>query len=84
MPISTKDNPGKYDNLCTEARLKAKAHSAVLIILGGDKGFGFSVQMPEKAIAGLPAILEHMAAEIRRDMQSQTKNHDATGKGKLS
>ena len=71
MPISNKHNPGKYDDLCTEARLKAKAHGAILIILGGDKGFGFSVQMPEKAIAGLPAILETLAAEIRRDIKSQ-------------
>jgi len=84
MPISTKDNPGKYDDLCTEARLKAKAQGVVLIILGGDKGFGFSVQLPEEALLELPAILELMAAEIRRDMQSRTKNQDATRKGKLS
>ena len=36
--------PGKYDDLCTQARNTAKAAGVVLIVFGGEKGDGFSVQ----------------------------------------
>ena len=74
MPISTEDNPGKYDDLCTEAREKANAKGAVLIILDGNKGKGFSVQLPFDDLLRLPELLEIMAKEIRRDLKSQMNN----------
>lgn len=70
--IHTEHNPGKYDELCTEAREKAKAIGAVLIILSGNKGHGFSVQATPEAMFALPGMLEIMAAEIRRDLASRT------------
>ncbi len=30
--------PGKYDDLCTEVREKAKAKGVLVIIIDGDKG----------------------------------------------
>lgn len=36
--------PGKYDDLCTTVRTMASAKLAAVIVLGGDKGNGFSVQ----------------------------------------
>jgi len=73
MPISTEHNPGKYDDICTMARNCAKAQGAVLIIIGGDKGTGFSVQLPLSHLLSLPAMLETMAKEIRLDLQSKMK-----------
>lgn len=60
--------PGKYDDLCTEAREQAQADGAVLIIMGGAKGDGFDVQVPVDKLFGLPDVLEYMAKQIRADL----------------
>jgi hypothetical protein len=41
MPIG----PGKYDEHVTRVMAETGAASALLIVIGGDKGFGFSHQM---------------------------------------
>jgi len=62
--------PGKYDDACTAARVIANAEVAIVLILNGDKGNGFSVQgslhthLTVEEIAG---YLERIAAEMRRD-----------------
>lgn len=61
--------PGKYDELCTEAREKAKARGAILIILGGDKGEGFSCQIPPLNVLNVPGMLRDMADEIEGDLK---------------
>jgi hypothetical protein len=58
--------PGKYDAVCTAARERAKSLGAVLIILSGEFGNGFSVQAPPEFTAHLPAVLRSMADEIER------------------
>ena len=59
--------PGKYDDICTEARVAASAEAVVLIVLGGEKGSGFSVQAIEGDITRrLPALLRSVADEIER------------------
>jgi hypothetical protein len=60
--------PGKYDDVLTEAREKTKADGAVLIVMGGDKGDGFAVQVPIEKLFGLPDVLEYMAKQIRADL----------------
>jgi methylmalonyl-CoA mutase cobalamin-binding subunit len=70
--IHTEHNPGKYDTLCTEVREKAHAVGAVVIILGGNRGHGFSVQVPPDALFSLPDMLETMAREIRKDLKGRT------------
>jgi hypothetical protein len=59
--------PGKYDDLCTDVREKAKAEGVLLIILGGEKGPGFACQASPEITLVLPDILEDVAAQIRRD-----------------
>lgn len=59
--------PGKYDDLCTLVREQANAIGAVVIIIGGNAGSGFSVQGPEQLTPALPRLLETIAAQIRRD-----------------
>jgi hypothetical protein len=64
--------PGKYDDACTAARVVANAEIAIVLILNGDKGSGFSVQghlgtkITVEEIAG---FLEAIAAEMRRDAE---------------
>ena len=60
--------PGKYDELCTEAREKANSLGAVLLIFDGEKGWGFSVQMPPSLMADLPKLLREMADIVERDL----------------
>jgi hypothetical protein len=59
--------PGKYDDVCTRVREETHAVVALIAIIGGDKGNGFSVQ----AVGGVPpadlaAMLRHMAEQIER------------------
>jgi hypothetical protein len=62
--------PGKYDDACTAARVAANAEVAIVMILNGDKGSGFSVQGDVNAkltVEQIAGFLEHIAAEMRRD-----------------
>lgn len=61
--------PGKYDDLCTIVREQAQAAGVIVIVIGGNKGSGFSCQADLMATAKLPDLLEIMAAEIRKDME---------------
>lgn len=57
--------PGKYDDLCTTVRKKAKARGAIVIVLGGNKGNGFSCQADLASTLMLPDLLETLAKQIR-------------------
>lgn len=60
--------PGKYDALLTQARELASAHNAILIILDGDKGPGFSCQTTVPVLTlQLPDILRAVADQIEAD-----------------
>lgn len=61
--------PGRYDTLCTTVREEAQAEGAVVIILNGKQGSGFSCQATPEATAQLPDMLEFMAKQIRADMK---------------
>ena len=63
--------PGKYDDICTAARVLSGAEVALVVIINGDKGSGFSLQGDPRALitSGTVAdLLEQVAAEIRRDL----------------
>lgn len=62
MPLG----PGKYDDLCTTARERSEAEAAIVMILNGRLGSGFSVQsaMPMHPFA-IAQLLEATAREIR-------------------
>ncbi len=65
--------PGKYDELATDVREKSKAMAVVVIVLGGSKGSGFSVQalgaVAVDVMLKLGAMLRTVAAEIERDIR---------------
>jgi hypothetical protein len=68
------DGLGKYDDLCTYVREQAKAMTAIIIVLDGEHGSGFSLQSHvENSRAFLPDLLETMAADIRRNMGKREK-----------
>lgn len=64
MPIG----PGKYDDLCTHVREKAKAEGAAVIIFNGSEGSGFSVQASMRFHLVISVVLEAMACDIRKGL----------------
>jgi hypothetical protein len=66
--------PGKYDDVCTQVREQTDAHFVIVIVGGGSRGSGFSVQTDNPTmLESLPSLLESIARQIRddvhRDMQ---------------
>jgi hypothetical protein len=62
MPIG----PGKYDDLCSEVRIKVDARAVLLLVIDGSKGNGFSCQADLATTLALPDILERLAKQIRQ------------------
>ena len=68
MPLGA----GKYDDLCTKVRIEAKAKTAIIIIDGGTKGGGFSVQTTDLSVNfKLPALLRNIADEIENSFKGK-------------
>lgn len=57
--------PGKYDDFCTYVRIETRARAAIVIVLDGQEGSGFSCQADLLTTAALPDMLERIAAQIR-------------------
>jgi len=62
--------PGKYDDICTMAREQAKADGAIVIIINGERGMGFSCQGNAETLMMLPSLLESVARQIRKDVEN--------------
>jgi hypothetical protein len=60
--------PGKYDDVCTAARTTTKAAGVILIVIGGERGSGFSCQTDAATLLALPDLLETLARQIRDDI----------------
>lgn len=66
--------PGKYDDVCTMVREETNADAAIVIIIGGNRGQGFSMQATDPAyLAVLPDVLDMIAREVRKDYKAQTQ-----------
>lgn len=66
--------PGKYDDACTAARIMCgvtdeTGGGVLLIVIGGKHGPGFSVQADAAVSRSIPALLEGMAQEIRKELE---------------
>ena len=62
------EGPGKYDDACTAAR-EITGGNVILIVIGGKKGAGFSVQGEDAStILLLPDILEQLSKQLRKDL----------------
>lgn len=61
--------PGKYDDVATTVRERTQAEGVIVIILGGDKGHGFSVQADLITTLGLPKMLRLIADQIEQNLE---------------
>jgi len=59
--------PGKYDDLTTLVMERTKADGAILIVIGGALGHGFSVQADARTALNLPKLLRQIADDIEQD-----------------
>jgi hypothetical protein len=62
------EGQGKYDDLCTAARQAAESEATLLIVFGGNKGNGFSAQIPRDLLETVPEILRALADEIEKSL----------------
>lgn len=63
--------PGKYDDLCSFVREQVQVEESggvLLLVIGGNRGGGFSLQCDPTILMVLPEILDNLAAEIRKDL----------------
>lgn len=63
---------GRYDRECTAALLSTKADGVILIVLNGDRGNGFSAQLPLTHVSDLPTVLRQVADEIQADVRKSS------------
>lgn len=61
--------PGKYDDLASHVRHAARSRGVILLVLGGLRGSGFSVQADGPTTLQLPSMLRDMADQIERDLK---------------
>lgn len=60
------EGPGKYDELCTHVRVESAAECAIVIVVNGIQGSGFSVQASEGTELQIAILLENLAARLRQ------------------
>lgn len=64
--------PGKYDDLCIAAMTAAGASTCVLLIIGGIRGAGFSLNSTDMAeVHALPEMLRATANQIEADLKAR-------------
>jgi hypothetical protein len=62
--------PGKYDTEASEVMEATRAAGIVLLIVGGDRGEGFSVQGPLSLLVALPGMLREVADAVEADVST--------------
>jgi hypothetical protein len=69
---------GKYDAIATFVQEATDAEGAVVLVIEGVKGTGFSVNGTSEMIATLPALLRGLAAHIEGEVSSGNGDGGAT------
>lgn len=59
--------PGKYDLVTEHVRKVTGAEGVLVIVLGGDRGSGFSMAVPGYALDKIPGVLREVASQIEQD-----------------
>jgi hypothetical protein len=60
--------PGKYDDLATVVQAQTQARGVILIVIGGNRGEGFSCQATLEVTLALPAMLRNIADQMEADV----------------
>lgn len=74
---------GRYDKECELITASVSSDATVLIVLGGTRGSGFSMTInaqkvnPLRAMRVVSDALEHVARQIRGDIQRFEENPEA-------
>lgn len=66
---------GRYDDVTAKLLKEHGAELVAVIVMGGDRGHGFSVSAIPRRLPQLPELLEQMAKDIRA--QNATQRLDA-------
>jgi hypothetical protein len=65
------DSGGRYDAEVTQAREATQAALCMLIVIGGNRGTGFSVQCIDEALVqAIPTLLRNVADRIEKEQRS--------------
>lgn len=68
------EGAGKYDALATYVRTTAEAEGAIVIVIRGNRGSGFSVQAQGGlGAAALARILQLVASELEAECRKRTE-----------
>jgi hypothetical protein len=68
---------GKYDPECMAAMTSSRAEATLLIVLGGDRGTGFSLTTKSMEVLGwIPRMLRDVADQIEIDVASESVMSD--------
>jgi hypothetical protein len=59
--------PGKYDAFVTHIREQTNAEGVMLLVVGGDKGSGYSVQATLEVTMAAPRYLRDLADRLEAD-----------------
>lgn len=59
--------PGKYDDECTQIREQTGAEVVLVVVLGGAKGHGFSMQSRGRPPIDVAELLRNVAKEIEAE-----------------
>jgi hypothetical protein len=61
---------GKYDDAANLARLTTEAQFLILLVIGGNRGEGFSIQTTDvRYLKSAPGMLREIANQIEKDLQ---------------
>jgi hypothetical protein len=64
---------GRYDEICKAVREETGAFGAILMIMDGDQGDGFSVQVPHELLGLVPALLRQTADAIEAEVKADAR-----------
>jgi len=64
---------GRYDEICEAVREETGAFGAILLIMDGDRGNGFSVQVPPEVLGRVPELLQHLADAIQEEVKADVR-----------
>ena len=67
---------GPYDEVCELCRSLTTAEGAVVIILGGALGSGYSLTVPHDRISEIVPVLEEMLQTIMADIAADQGKRD--------
>jgi hypothetical protein len=66
------NGPGKYDDLATLVQTSTQARGVIVIVIGGNRGEGFSCQATLEVTLAIPAMLRSIADQIEGDIPNAT------------